>query len=94
MHTLAERHHPFGVPNMKDGQGNDRANYRCAGLADMATAIDEGRQHRCNIDVAVHAVDVMTSILKSGETRKWVEMTTTCDRPDSLSPDQARALMA
>ena len=94
LHTLAERDHPFGVPNMKDGQGNDRANYRCAGLADMATAIDEGRQHRCNIDVAVHAVDVMTSILKSGETRKWVEMTTTCDRPDSLSPDQARALMA
>ncbi len=86
--------HPYGVANMKDGQGNDRANYRCAGLADMATAIDEGRQHRCNIDVAVHAVDVMTSILKSGAERRWVETTTTCDRPDALSPDEARALLA
>lgn len=86
--------HPFGVPNAKDGSGTERANYRCAGLADMATAIAEGRQFRCNIDVAVHAVDVMTSILKSGETRRIVEMTTTCTRPDALSPAQARALLA
>lgn len=93
MTALPASDHPYGVPNTKDGQGNDRANYRCAGLADMATAIDEGRQHRCNIDVAVHAVDVLTSILKSGETRAWVETTTTCDRPDALTPDQARALM-
>ncbi len=86
--------HPFGVTNMTDGQGNPRANYRCAGLADMATAIDEGRPHRCNIDLAVHAVDVMTGILRSGETRRWVDMTTTCDRPAALSPAQAQALMA
>ena len=81
--------HPFGVPNQ-----DTRANYRCAGLADMATAIDEGRQHRCNIDVAVHAVDVMTSILKSGAERRFVDLTTTCERPAALGPDEARALLA
>jgi predicted dehydrogenase len=81
--------HPFGVPNQ-----DTRANYRCAGLADMATAIDEGRQHRCNIDVAVHAVDVMVSILKAGAEKRFVDMTTTCDRPAALSPDEARALLA
>jgi predicted dehydrogenase len=81
--------HPFGVPNQ-----DEQANYRCAGLADMATAISEGRQHRCNIDLAVHAVDVMTSILKAGEEKRFVELTTTCDRPASLSPDEARALLA
>jgi predicted dehydrogenase len=86
--------HPFGRPNATDGSGTERANYRCAGLADMATAIGEGRQHRCNIDVAVHAVDVMTGILRAGETRRWVDMTTTCDRPDALSPTQAATLMA
>jgi predicted dehydrogenase len=84
--------HPFGISN-QEGNGVPRANYRCAGLADMATAIDEGRAHRCNGDLAVHAVDVMTGILTSGETRRFVEMTTTCDRPASLSPAEARALM-
>ncbi len=81
--------HPFGIPN----QG-EQANYRCAGLADMATAISQGRKHRCDIDLAVHAVDVMTAILRSGEERRFVEMVTTCDRPAALSPDEARDLLA
>jgi predicted dehydrogenase len=85
--------HPFGVPNAIDGSGTERANYRCAGLADMATAIAEARPHRCNIELAVHAVDVMTGILQAGENRAWVAMTTSCERPAPLSPDQARALM-
>lgn len=82
--------HPFGVPN----DNEDRANYRCAGLADMATAIAEGRAHRCNIDLAVHAVDVMTAILRAGAERRFIDLTTTCDRPAALSPDAARALLA
>ncbi len=81
--------HPFGVPNQ-----DDLANYRCAGLADMATGIAEGRAHRCSIDLAVHAVDVMTSILRAGAERRFVDLTTTCERPDALSPDEARALLA
>ena len=61
--------HPFGVPN--DIRPNASfANYRTAGLADMAMAIIEGRDARCSLDRALHGVDVMTSILKSGETRR------------------------
>ena len=87
--AMAPTDHPFGIAN-QDG----RANYRCAGLADMAAAIAEGRQHRCNIDLAVHAVDVMTAILRAGEERRFIDLTTTCDRPAALSPDEARALLA
>ncbi|WP_341368462.1 Gfo/Idh/MocA family oxidoreductase [Yoonia sp. BS5-3] len=86
--TMPTWDHPFGVPNQ-----DTRANYRCAGLADMAAAIADDRPHRCNIDLAVHAVDVMTSILKAGETRKFITLTTSCDRPAALSPDEARALL-
>lgn len=89
--ALAAWDHPFGIPNQDD---DTRANYRCAGLADMAAAIAEGREHRCNIDLAVHATDVMTSILKAGEEKRFVTLTTTCDRPAPLSPDEARALLA
>ncbi|MEP2531434.1 Gfo/Idh/MocA family oxidoreductase [Shimia sp.] len=92
MQVVAERAHPFGIPNETHDNG-EQANYRCAGLADMILAIGEGRPHRCSLELALHAVDVMTSILLSGETRSWVAMTTTCERPDVLGPDQAAALL-
>ncbi|MBL4805659.1 MAG: Gfo/Idh/MocA family oxidoreductase [Rhodobacteraceae bacterium] len=84
--------HPLGIPNQEHGDGM-MANYRTAGLADMVSAIVEGRDHRCSLDRAVHAVDVMTSIIKSGETGTFIDMTTTCDRPAYLSPDEAAALL-
>lgn len=86
--------HPFAVANEQDGAGNARANYRCAGLADMADAIAHNRPHRCNQDLATHVVDVMTGILASAENRRWVEMGTTCLRPDPLDSAQADALLA
>ena len=85
--------HPFGVPNQTDGQGNQRANYRTAGLADMMQAIEQGRPARCGLDVALHAVDIMTSLLKAGETGQVVTLSTTCERPAALGPDDARALL-
>lgn len=85
--------HPFGVPNQKHSQGM-MANYRTAGLSDMALAIQSGRPHRCSMELALHAVDVMTAILKSGETSKFVAMQTTCERPAALGPKEARALLA
>ncbi|SHF68275.1 Predicted dehydrogenase [Loktanella atrilutea] len=90
---LAEWEHPFNVINWDLHKPVHRANYRTAGLADMAAAIVEGRPHRCALDLAVHVTDVMTSILKSGETGQFVDMTTTCARPEALGPDAARALL-
>ena len=86
--------HPFGVDNQNLDSDRPQANYRTAGLADMVAAIHEDRPHRCALELAVHATDVMTSILKSGETGQFVEMTTTCARPAPLTPDAARALQS
>ena len=85
--------HPFSVPNEKHGQGM-MANYRTVGLADMALAIQAGRPHRCSLELALHAVEVMTAILKSAETRKFVAMRTSCERPAALGPKEAKALLA
>ncbi|MBL1241802.1 MAG: Gfo/Idh/MocA family oxidoreductase [OCS116 cluster bacterium] len=84
--------HPLGVPNQEHKNGM-QANYRTAGLADMAAAIIEGRDHRCSLDRAVHAVDVMTSILKSGETGQFVDVKTTCSQPAPLGIEEAQALL-
>ncbi|MGC4026771.1 MAG: Gfo/Idh/MocA family oxidoreductase [Mesorhizobium sp.] len=85
--------HPFSVPNQQHGEGA-MANYRTAGLADMALAILAGRPHRCSQEVALHAVDVMTGILRSGETGKFVSMVTTCERPAALGVQEAKSLLA
>ncbi|MFN3145423.1 MAG: Gfo/Idh/MocA family protein [Paracoccaceae bacterium] len=81
--------HPFGIAN-----DNGRANYRAAGLADMVQGIVQGRPHRCSLDFALHVVDVMTSILRSGETGAFVEIASSCERPAALGIDDARALLA
>lgn len=90
--TLETWEHPLGVPNQEHKSGM-MANYRTAGLADMAAAIIEGRDHRCSLDRAVHAVDVMTSILKSGETGQFVDVATTCTQPAPLGIKEAQALL-
>lgn len=85
--------HPFGVINQND-KGRELANYRTAGLADMAQAHMEGRDHRCSLERTLHGVDVMTSILKSGETGQFITLTTTCTRPAALGIAEAHALLA
>ncbi|TKT82737.1 Gfo/Idh/MocA family oxidoreductase [Aquamicrobium sp. LC103] len=85
--------HPFSVANQKHPQG-EMANYRAAGLAEMAQAMLEGRPHRCSLEFALHVIDVMTGVLKSGETGKFVAMSTSCERPPALPPVEARSMLA
>jgi predicted dehydrogenase len=85
--------HPFGIANQNLDTPTPRANYRNAGLSDMLTAAETGRHARCDLDVALHAVDVMTSILKAGETGQVITLQTTCERPAALGPDEARAML-
>lgn len=88
--SLQTWEHPFGVPNFED----TRANYRGAGLADMALAILNDRPHRCSAAFATHVVEVMTAILQAGETGDVMTMKTRCDRPEPIGPELARSLMA
>ena len=86
--------HPFSVINFKRRDGMMAANYRGAGLAEMALSILERRPHRCALDLSLHAIDVLTGILESAETGKFVAMQTTCERPPALGPAEARELQA
>lgn len=85
--------HALGVANQKHDEGM-MANYRTAGLADMASAILEGRPHRCSLEMSLHVVEVMLSILKAGETGKAINLASTCERPEALDKKQARSMLA
>lgn len=88
--------HPFAVENEAHQKSPviNRANYRCAGLADMAAAIREERPHRCSGELALHVVEVMTKILIAAECQRWIEMDTSCERPATFDAEQALALLA
>ena len=88
--------HPFGKNNW--GHANSQtdvvwANYRCAGLADMAAAIRKKKLPRCDISLVAHVVEVMTAMLDSGKNKKVITLKSTCKRPAPLGPDEAGALM-
>ena len=91
--TVTPWDHPFGKPNQELDTPTPRANYRAAGLADMMASIEGGYRARCGLDVALHAVDVMTSLLKAGESGQVLTLSTTCERPLALSPTDAQALL-
>jgi hypothetical protein len=59
----------------------------------MALSISANTPHRCNEAFATHVVEVMTAVLEAGQTQEVMPMTTTCQRPEALGPDQARALL-
>lgn len=84
--------HALGIPNQKHNQGM-MANYRTAGLADMATAIMNEKPHRCSLEMSLHVVDIMVSILKAGETGRAVKLSTTCERPAALDKKEARSML-
>ena len=85
--------HPLSAKNRVDSGGNRRSDYRGIGLADMAAAIREGRDARCGLDFALHVTEVLDAVLRAGAERGFVELTTTCPRPEALGPEAARALL-
>jgi predicted dehydrogenase len=84
--------HPFGRLNQDSPRGR-LANYRTAGVADMARALRDGDDARCSLDVTLHSTEVMLAALKSGETGQFETLTTTCKQPAALGPDAAQALL-
>ena len=84
--------HPLGVGNQQHQSGM-MANYRSAGLADLAAAVHANRDARCSLDRTLHAVDVMTAVLKSGTDDKFIEMKTTCTKPAPLGVEEAKAML-
>lgn len=84
--------HPFGIGNHQNHDGMV-ANYRGAGLADLAAAIAGKRDARCGIDRMLHVVEVLTAIMASGASGKFVTLKSTCKRAAYLSPEAARALL-
>ncbi|MFC5470635.1 Gfo/Idh/MocA family protein [Cohnella suwonensis] len=60
-------------------------NARGVGAADMARAIQTGRKHRANGDMALHVLEAMQGFHESSDQGKHYIMKSTCERPAPLS---------
>jgi len=53
----------------------------------MARAIREGRPHRAQAELGYHVLDTMIAIAESVESRAFVEIESSVDRPPLLPED-------
>jgi predicted dehydrogenase len=88
---------PFGKPNWRSpawpATMPDRANYRCLGVAELASAISHGAPHRTSGALASHVLDAAHAILHAGERRSVVQVPSLVERPAAFTDFDAAALM-
>ncbi|WP_062109302.1 Gfo/Idh/MocA family protein [Bacillus niameyensis] len=59
-------------------------NSRGIGVADMAEALQTGRPHRANGELAFHVLDAMHAFIESSERGIHFELSSTCKKPEPL----------
>ena len=84
---------PYGKPNWRSpawpASAPDRANYRCLGIADLASAVLHGTPHRSTGAFAAHVLEVMHAILQAGADGGIIRVTSQIERPAALPDDEA-----
>jgi len=68
------------IPLLYDYSENSRG----VGLADMIYAINSGRKHRANGEMAYHVLETMFGFFKSSKEGKYCDIESTCERPMPL----------
>lgn len=86
----------FGKPNWRSPNWApsmpDRANYRCLGIAELASAVTRGTPHRSSGALASHALEVMHAILIAGRSGETVRINSKIERPAAMRERDAAAL--
>jgi predicted dehydrogenase len=65
-------------------------NWRGLGVADMAHALRNGHKHRANGDLAYHVLDIMHAVHDASREERYVELTSTCERPAPMRAGELR----
>jgi len=84
LHDVDIAPHPFGVPNRAMRNGTMQADYRMVGLVDMAVAMQQGRAHRASGALALHVLEVLEALIESSASRRFIDLSTRCERPEPV----------
>ncbi|MFD2052136.1 Gfo/Idh/MocA family protein [Mesorhizobium calcicola] len=80
------RNWPYAAP--------DRANYRMLGVADLVRSLQTGKTPRASGNVALHVLEIMEAILRSGESQGSVAVAGDVTQPALLTEEEASDLLA
>ena len=69
------------------------ANYRGAGLAEMAYCIENKKKHRCNGELSLHVLDIIQSIMKSSKLGKKQKIKSTCKIPKKFDKKEVKKIL-
>ena len=69
------------------------ANYRGAGLSQMAYSIENKKKHLCNDELSLHVLDIIRSVMKAAETGMTEVISTSCNKPDSFTQEEIKKLL-
>tara|TARA_B100000131_G_scaffold146691_1_gene142652 strand:- start:1857 stop:3014 length:1158 start_codon:yes stop_codon:yes gene_type:complete len=69
------------------------ANYRGAGLSEMAYSIENKKKHRCNGELSLHVLDIIQSIMKASVTGKKHKIKTTCKIPKKFTQKEIKKIL-
>lgn len=96
--TVESEDRPFGKPNWRSpnwaASMPAKANYRCLGIADLASAVTRGTPHRASGALASHVLEAMHAMLQAGTTGGEVKVHSRIERPAVLGDADATALWA
>ncbi|MDC0044842.1 Gfo/Idh/MocA family oxidoreductase [Pelagibacteraceae bacterium] len=82
----------LGIPNKTDNNGTKIANYRGIGLSDMINSIENNRDFRCSLELSLHILEIMESIIISANDNKQVNIITKPKQPNPLNDDEILSL--
>ena len=74
-------------------ESGTNANYRGAGLSEMAYSIENKTEHMCNGQLSLHVLDVIQSIMRSADTKKTELLSTECNIPKAFTQDKIKKIL-
>ena len=89
---------PLGKINIKSqssraNESPTNANYRGVGLSEMAFAIENNLEHRCNGDLSLHVLDIIDSTMRASQTGTPQEIKTTCKKPKPFTLEEIKKIL-
>ena len=79
--------------SLRANESSTNANYRGAGLSEMAYCIENRKKHRCSGELSLHVLDIIQSTMKASKTGKKQKIKTTCKIPKKFTEKEIRKLL-
>jgi predicted dehydrogenase len=89
---------PLGKINIRSqssraNESATNANYRGAGLAEMAYCIENKKIHKCNGELSLHVLDIIDSMMKASVTEITQKIKTKCKKPKNFTDQEIKKIL-